>query len=59
MDVSIKITAHGVMENGTREVSKDRTLLPRTQNIGGSRITHISGYAQPRKTDREAGIRTA
>ncbi len=57
MNVRIKLTVHDVMENRTREVSKDSTVPPRIQYIGGSRIPEISRYAQPRKTDREAGIR--
>jgi len=59
MNVSINLTVHGVMENGTREVSKDRAVPPRTQYVGGSRITEISRYAESRKIDREAGIRAA
>jgi hypothetical protein len=57
MNVRIKATVNGVMENGTREVTKDGTVLPGTQYIGSSRVTHISRYAQSRKTNREAGIR--
>jgi len=45
MNVGIKVMVHCVMENGTREISKYRTGPPRTQNIGGSRITHIGHYA--------------
>jgi hypothetical protein len=42
VNVRIKPTVQRVMENGTREVSKDRTIPPRTQYIGGLGITHIS-----------------
>jgi hypothetical protein len=57
MNVGIKATVDRVMENGTCEVTKYSAVPPRAQYIGGSRITDISGYAQSRKTDREAGIR--
>ena len=57
MNVRIKATVDRVMENGTREVTKDGTVPPGTQYIGSPRITHISRYAQSRKTDRKAGIR--
>jgi hypothetical protein len=42
VNVRIKPTVQRVMENGTPEVNKDRTIPPRTQNIGGLGITHIS-----------------
>jgi hypothetical protein len=57
MNVRFKATVKSVMENGTREVTKDGTVPLGIQYIGSSRITHISRYAQSRKIYREAGIR--
>jgi hypothetical protein len=56
MNVSIKSTMAGGMENRTREITKDITMPPRTQYIRGSHVAHIRFYTESRKTDRQAGI---
>jgi hypothetical protein len=38
MNVGIKAMVHGVMENGTREVSKDRTAVMKPPPVEAKRL---------------------